>query len=181
MKLAITFTLAFIFFVSCSTSDSREFVAGEVLVGIKSGTDISNTFELINLLQLKVENIRSLTFTSEMPSDNLQYILDELNSKSYTNDGVDWFVTGYIHSETNQITIFPKLFGIDDTEFQNDWLNSMNELKLDEKHNTELNSGVIHFYVPIGQEIKWRNRLTNYSIVDWAELNYIDEIQPLIE
>lgn len=170
-----------IFLASCSNNDSemdtREFVQGEVLVGIKSGTDISDLFNFINQFDHQVNNVNSLTFTSNLAADNLQYVLDVLNEKTYTNDGIRWFVTGYLHYQTNQITIFPMLFGINNIAYQNDWLNSMNELELNEKHFTELNSGIIHFYVPVGQEIKWKNQFASYDIVDWAELNYIADIE----
>ena len=165
---------------SCSNDDSeteiREFIPGEVSVGIKSGTGTNDVFEFINLFDHQVDNISSLTFTSNMESDRLQYVLDVLNKKTYTTDGIYWFVTGYLHLKTNEITLFPRLFGMDNKEYQNDWLNAMNELELNEKHNAELNSGVIRFYVPIGQEIKWRNQFANHEIVDWAELNYIADI-----
>ena len=160
-----------------SENDTREFVAGEVFVGIKSGTDINDLFEFINLFNHQVDNVNSLTFTSNLESDNLQYVLDILNDKTYTNDGINWFVTGYLHSQTNQITIFPRLFGMENIDYQTDWLNSMNELKLNEKHNSELNSGIIRFYVPLGQEIEWRNQFESYNIVDWADLNYIAHIE----
>lgn len=167
---------------SCSNddneTDTREFIPEEVFVGIKSGTDINDLFKFINLFDHPVDNVHSLTFTSDLPSDNLQYVLDILNKKTYTNDGVNWFVTGYLHNQTNQITIFPKLFGMENIENQNDWLNSMNELKLNEKHNVELSSGIIRFNVPVGKEIEWRNKFMNYNIVDWSELNYIGVIEP---
>ena len=182
MKKIILLILVIGFLSSCSNdnseSDTREFVPGEVSVGIKSGTDISDLFDFINLFDHQVDNVNSLTFTSNLESDNLQYILDILNEKTYTNDGVNWFVTGYLHYQTNQITIFPRLFGMDNIEYQNDWLNSMNELELNEKHNSELNSGIIRFYVPVGEELDWKNQFENYNIVDWAELNYISDIQP---
>jgi len=166
---------------SCSNDDSeidtREFVSGEVSVGIKSGIDINDLFEFINQFEHQVDNINSLTFNSDLSSDNLQYVLDILNEKTYTNDGLNWFVTGYLNNQTNQITIFPRLFGMGNIEYQNDWLKAMNELELNEKHNTELNSGIIRFYVPVGKEIEWRNQFANYNIVDWAELNYIADIE----
>ena len=167
---------------SCTNDDSetntQEFVPGEVLVGIKSGTDINDLFNFINLFDHQVDNVNSLTFISDLPSDNLQYVLDFLNDKTYTNDGIDWFVTGYLHHQTNQITIFPRLFGMENIEYQNDWLYSMNELELNEKHNLQLNSGIIHFYVPVGKELEWKDQFENYNIVDWTELNYFLDIDP---
>ncbi len=166
---------------SCSNDDAevfiQEFVPEEVSVGIKSGANINEIFNFINQFDLNVDNINSLTFKSDLPSDSLQHVLDRLNEKSYTNDGINWFVTGYLHHQTNQITIFPRLFGMDNVEYQNDWLISMEEMELSEKHTIELNSGIIRFYVPKGKEMEWKNRFENYSIVDWAELNYIADIQ----
>ena len=167
---------------SCSKDDLdiKEFAPGEVSVGIKSGTNINALFDFINQFDHNVDNINSLTFTSDLTSDNLQNVLDNLNAKTYTNDGINWFVTGYLHYQTNQITIFPRLFEMDNVEYQNDWLNSMNELELIEKHNIELNSGIIRFIVPIGKELEWKSQFENYNIVDWAELNYIADIEPHI-
>lgn len=166
---------------SCSNDDAevniQEFVPEEVSVGIKSGANINEIFNFINQFDHKVDNINSLTFKSDLPSDSLQYVLDFFNEKSYTNDGINWFVTGYLHHQTNQITIFPRLFGMDNAAYQNDWLISMEEMGLSEKHNIELNSGIIRFNVPKGKEIEWENRFENYSIVDWAELNYMADIE----
>jgi len=181
MKKVIILILLIGFFSSCSNDDSKvdtkEFVPGEVSVGIKSGTDINDLFNFINLFDHQVHNVNSLTFTSDLPPDQLQYVLDKLNEKTYTNDGVNWFVTGYLHHETNQITIFPKLFEMENIEHQKDWLGSMKKLELIERHKEDLNSGIIRFYVPVGREKEWRNKFLNHNIVDWAELNYIVDIQ----
>lgn len=166
---------------SCSKDDSmetQEFVPGEVLVGIKSGTDINDIFNFINLFDHQVDNVNSLTFTSDLSSDSLQYVLDFLNEKTYTNDGQNWLVTGYLDDQTNQITIFPRLFGMDNIEYQNDWLSSMEELELNEKHKIESNSGIIHFYVPVGKELEWKTQFENNNIVDWAELNHMADVSP---
>ena len=166
---------------SCSNdnleTETQEFVPGEVIVGIKSGTNINTIFEFINQFDHKVDNVNSLTFTSDLRADSLQYVLDFLNQKTYTNDGIRWKVTGYLHYQTNQITIFPRLFEIDNVEYQDDWLISMKELELSEKHNIDLNSGVILFNVPIGKEIEWRNQFKKGNIVSWSKLNYIADIE----
>ncbi len=180
MKKIILGILTIGILLSCNSDDSetdkREFVPREVSVGIKSGTNINAIFEFINQFDHIVDRIISLTFTSDLPTDNLQYVIDFLNEKNYTNDGKTWFVTGYLHYQTNQVTIFPKLFDMNNKEYQNDWLNSMQTLKLKEKHNADLNSGVIRFIVPEGKELEWKNRFENYSIVEWSRLNYIVEI-----
>lgn len=168
--------------ISCSKDDDEsetmEYIPGEVTVGIKSGTEINELFDFINLFDHQVDNINSLTFTSDLPSDSLQYILDNLNDKVYTNDGANWWVSGHVHGQTNEITILPRLFDMENIDYQNDWLESMEQLKLNQKHNSESNSGVIRFNVPDGQEIEWRNQFANYDIVDWAELNYLLILDP---
>jgi hypothetical protein len=170
------------FLYSCSNDDSenetQEFISGEVSVGIKSGTDIADLFNFISQFELEVDNVNSLSFTSNLPSDNLQSVLDNLNQKNYTNDGVNWFVTGYLHYQTSQIWIFPRLFDMNNMDYQQDWLTSMVELELNDVHNVDLNSGIIRFKVPEGQELLWKNQFENYDIVDWAELNYIADIEP---
>lgn len=165
---------------SCSKdhSDSDDFVPGEVIVGINSGTEITELFTFINRFDHKVDNVNSLTFVSDLPSDSLQYVLTFLNDKTYTNDRTRWFVTGYLHSQTSQITIFPRLFGIENLEYQSDWLISMDSLALKEQHNAGLNSGIILFNVPDGQERKWKREFEKFEIVDWADLNYLGGIEP---
>lgn len=168
----------------CSSDDDGdivEFAPGDVIVGIKSGTGIKETFDFINQFDHTVDNIDRLSYTSDLPSDSLQYVLDFLNGKSYTNDGINWFVTGYLHYQTNQITISPRLFEMHKIENQNDWLKSMKELKLHEKHNAKINSGVINFHVPEGEEKKWISIFKNFKIIEWAELNHINEIELLKE
>jgi len=167
---------------SCNNNDAvldtREFVPGEISVGIKSGTSIKETFNFINLFDHRVDNINSLSFTSDLPSDSLQYILNFLNEKKYTNDGKNWFVSGHLHHKTKQITISPRLFDIDNLDYQNDWIASMQKLKLKEDYNIELNSGIIRFNVPIGLELGWKNIFEKHKITDWVELNYIGGFGP---
>lgn len=181
MKKLFWLILIVAFLSSCSNNDSendvREFVPGDVIVGIKSGTDINDVFNFINTFDLEVESITSLSFTSDLPSDSLQAVLDNLNQKVYTNDGVTWFVTGYLHFQTNQIWVFPRLFDMNIIDFQQDWLLAMTELELKDKHVDNLSSGVIMFKVTEGQESKWEKQFETYDIVGWAELNYIAEIE----
>jgi hypothetical protein len=183
MKNIIIFASLLGILWSCSNDDAQtntqEFEAGEVFVGIKSGTDLNELFEFINLFDHQVDHVSSLVFTSNLASDQLQFVLDTLNDKSYTNDGEVWFVTGYLQHQTNEITIFPRLFGMENSEYQDDWLNAMNELELSQKHHSESSSGIIQFYVPEGQEMQWKNHFSNYDIVDWAQLNYFGDYEPL--
>ena len=169
---------------SCSNDDAEidtlEFAPGEISVGIKSGTDIKYLFGFINQFEHKVIVIRALTFTSRLSSGDLQNVLKVLNEKTYTNDGLNWRVTGYLNHQTNQITIFPKLFNMENIKNQNDWLTSLDEFKLKSEHHKDLNSGIIVFTVPSGEEHKWKSHFKNYAVVDWAELHYFADIKPIM-
>jgi hypothetical protein len=104
-----------------------------------------------------------------MPPESLQYILDCLNVKPYTNDAA-WKVTGYLHYLTNQIHIFLQLFDIMNREYQADWLESIIEFQLIE---LEDNGYTIYFNVPEGTEKFWVAKFKEYEFVEWATLNPI--------
>lgn len=176
--------LLFLMFIgllfSCSkdaNKDSAKYVPTDVIVKIKGGYTTEDVFDFINGFDHEVETIHSQTYTSDLPSDSLQYVLDYLNAKSYTNKGNAWFVTGYLHYQTQEITIFPKLFGMKNTAYQQDWLQSMELLKLKEKSDNTTAGCIIHFHVPEGEEKKWVKTFEKYGFVEWAELNCYVEVQ----
>lgn len=178
LLLALLFAL-----VACSKKDNvapdEKFVPTDVLVKIKGYYTIDKVFDFINSFDHAVENISSQVYTSDLPSDSLQYVLDYLNAKPYTNDGDAGFVTGYLHYQTEVITIFPNFFNIKNTDYQKDWLESMTILKLNEQTEGETSGCIIYFHVPEGQEKLWKKKFEEYEFVEWAELNYIVDINPL--
>ena len=91
---------------------------------------IDKVFDFINSLELDVKLINYGIYISTMSSDNLQYILDNLNAKPYTSDGNAWKVSGYLHYSTNQITVFPRLYNMKNKDYQADWLKTMNDYEL---------------------------------------------------
>jgi hypothetical protein len=161
-----------------TNNSDKKFVPTDVLVKINGSYTIDKVFEFINTFDHEVENIHSQVYNSDLPSDSLQYVLDYLNAKPYTNDGNAWFVNGYLHYQTQQITIFPRLFLIKNKEYQSDWLESMDFLKLKEQTDSETSGCIIFFHVPEGKEKEWENNFEEYDFVEWAELNYIIEINP---
>ena len=160
--------------ISIDTFGER-FVPTDVLVKTKGYFTIDKVFKWINKLHLDVESIKYGFYTSSLPPDSLQYILDYLNAKPYTHDGV-WNVTGYIHYKTNKITIFPKLFHMNNKKYQKDWLKSMRKLKLVEDTTSEVSGNNILFHVPKGEEKKWVKKFRKYDFVEWAQLNYIVQL-----
>jgi len=82
-------------------------------------------------------------------------------------------VTGYIGVGSSVIRIFPKLYK-KNREYQNDWLETVNALKLHKKSGC-----IIYFHVPAGKETEWKEKFERYEFVEWAELNYLLQISPL--
>jgi hypothetical protein len=157
---------------------NEKIVPTDVLVKTKGYYTIDKIFNFINSFDHDVEYIDDGIYTSGLPSDSLLYVLDYLNAKSYTHDGNAWLVTGYLHYQTQVITIFPKLFNIKNKENQLDWMQSMKTLKLTEQTDNVSSGNIIYFHVPEGKEKEWVRKFKEYSFVEWAELNSIEEINP---
>jgi len=158
--------------------EKEQFVPTDVLVKVKAYYTIDQVFNFINGFEHEVENIHSLTYTSDFPSDSLQYILDFLNAKTYTNDGNVWFVNGYLHYQTKLVTIFPRLFDMKNKSYQLDWIESIEILKLNEVIEGETAGSIIFFHVPEGEEKDWVRKFEEYEFVEWAEVNHILNLNP---
>lgn len=185
MKIFWIIPLLILVLLSCEKDSNgdfekqeSEFVSTDVLVKTIAEYSIDKVFDFINSFDHEVENIKYGFYISSLPPDSLQYVLDYLNAKPYTHDGDMLYVTGYLHYQTNQITIFPKLFQIKNKEYQNDWLQSMQILQLTEKTDEEVSGNIIFFHVPAGQEKKWVDKFKTYDFVEWAELNHYIDINP---
>ena len=165
--LKLTFIIVILAVIGCNRKDNNtpKYVPTDVLVKIKSEYSIDKAFDFINSFSLSVENIHSLTYTSDLPKDSLQYILDFVNGKPYAS------ATGYVSTTGDTITIFPKLINIKNKSYQNDWLETVTTLKLHKKSGC-----IIYFHVPAGQEPEWKEKFEQYECVEWAELNYLLEI-----
>ena len=180
-KVLFILSISLLILFSCDKEDEQnqiqeKFVPTDVLVKTKGTYTIDKVFDFINSFDHDVEYIYGGVYTSSLPSDSLIYVLNYLNAKTYTNDGDVWFVTGYLHYQTQVITIFPKLFDIKNIENQTDWLQSMQFLQLTEETDKKTNGYVIYFHVPIDTEKEWVEKFKEYDFVEWAELNYIVEI-----
>ncbi|MDR2906752.1 MAG: hypothetical protein LBU91_02030 [Bacteroidales bacterium] len=152
------------------------YTANDVFVKTKKDFTIHNVFNFINSLDHEVEKIEDGIYVSSMPSDSLQYILDKLNAKPYTNDGNAWKATGYLHYSTNQVTIFTHLFDMKNASYQEDWVKTINDYQLSENMNYNYGGYIIHFKVNEGKEKLWEGKFKEYDFVEWAELNYFGHI-----
>ena len=142
---------------------------------VKTNKDftINKVFDLINSLDLDAEFINYGVYVSTMLPDKLQYVLDNLNAKPYTGDSNTWRqVTGYLHFSTNQITIFPPLFNMNNKDYQADWLQTMKDYELVEHFIHDHSGYVIEFLFPETLDKYWKTKFDEYEFVEWAELNY---------
>lgn len=132
-------------------------------------TEIDKVFEFINLLDFDVKVIKNGTYLSSMASDTdtLQNIIISLKAKPYTHDS---WITGQLNWYNANIAIFLNLYDMKNTNFQEDWKDTMNEYKLE-----NYSSGpehIIEFYIPEGTGEQWEKDFSEYEFVDWASLNY---------
>ncbi|MFD1552951.1 hypothetical protein DNU06_15895 [Putridiphycobacter roseus] len=181
MKLfRITLMLVALSILSCKKEQNVDkngaYVPTDVLVKIKGDYTVDKVFDFINSLDHEVEQIHSQVYTSELHADSLQYVLDYLQAKTYTNDGNGSLVYGRLDNQTNGIKIFPTLFDMNNSSYQADWLSAMQILKLKEETSSETAGCTIFFHVPAGQEKEWVKNFEEYDFVEWAELNYIIEL-----
>lgn len=180
-KVIILFIILMaVIFNSCNKSDDYhlelEFVPTDIILKTKNTYSIDKVFSFINLFDHEIEKITYGTYISELPTDSLQYVLNYIDEKPYTIDSIHK-TTGYIGAKTNKITIFPKLHEMNNKVFQNDWIETINELKLNELDDDELGGHNMLIHAPKGKEKKWVDKFKNYDIVEWVELNYISEIE----
>lgn len=132
-------------------------------------TDIDNVFKFINSLDFDVKEIKDGTYLSSMASDSdtLDYIIENLKSKPYTNDA---WIAGHLNWYNANIAIFIRLYDMKKNDYQADWKETMNEYKLENDSNGTKH--IIAFYIPEGTGEEWETYFTEYEFVEWAELSH---------
>lgn len=162
-------------FYACNKNEDDfldlEYVPTDIILKTKNQYPIDEVFDFINLFQHKVESIKYGFYTSNFHSDSLLYVLDYMETKSYVT------ATAYIHGKTNKIRVFPKLYDMDNKEFQTDWLATLSELQMIEIDDDNSGGNTLLIHVPIGKEKEWKNRFEKYDLIEWAQLNYIADIE----
>jgi len=148
------------------------FVPGEITVGIKKDYPINRIFEFINSSGIVAESVYYSSYTSTFPSDSLQFIKNILETKSYLIDGMGWGPGVELQPLTNNILVSPKMFKMENTVNQVDWLETMRILKLVELWNQAGEAGsILRLRVPIGTENTWVERFKKLSFIEWIERN----------
>ena len=151
------------------------FVPTDVLVKTKGYYTIDKVFEFVNAFDHDVEVLYGGIYNSSLPSDKLSYVLSYIDTKPYT-DTIYWRTYGYLHYQTKQIFVYPRMYRMKTREYQADWLNTRSALKLTEKTDSEVSGWVIYFHVPEGHEKEWVTKFRKLEFVEWAELNHVHKI-----
>ncbi|TRW24280.1 hypothetical protein FMM05_10630 [Flavobacterium zepuense] len=151
-------------------TDQREFEPTTVIVKTNGNVTTQQVFELINSYDHTVSSVDNEVYTSLLAPENLDYVKGYFTDKPYVD--ANWPVNGYLHYQTNVITIFPRLINIKDPANQAGFLQATQTLQLQQTGK----GFIITFHVPAGKENEWANLFRTHNNVEWAELNYISQV-----
>lgn len=181
MKLRIG-TIIFLFLLSaCAETEDPlpekelEFESQSVLVKTNATFLTTKLFEFINGFDFEVKSVNNAFYVTDLSGDKLEEILNDLNTRSYINDGV-WKATGYLHAINGKIHVFTRFFDIKNKDNQRDWLSLVEKYQLRENFIFDHSGFMVHFKVPEGEEKRWARHFQNLNFVEWAELNYYVQI-----
>jgi len=152
------------------SGEDINYIPGEVLIGLYDSTTFQETCSLIIYdLNLPIKSIDGFKYFAVVGEDSCEIIKSILNSKEYlTYQGR---VPVYIVTDSI-ITIKLTFFNFGQEE-ANDWFEVVSEISLIEDLSEIgfFKWGVLK--TPEGYEEFWINKLSEYEIIRWAELNYI--------
>jgi hypothetical protein len=173
-KIAVFALLAL---VSCDSDDSpeqakRQFVPGDVSIGIKATTPIASVFDLMNDNDVFIDQMSGFFYYSALPTDSLDYVINQLKSKTYFNKRGFAGGSAYVHALDNRITVVQSFFEMD-ADAQQDWLTTIDELQLKDLGNDTRN---LLIKVTPGTENFWMNTFKNHPEVTWVDLNWYGDI-----
>ncbi|MBL7718296.1 MAG: hypothetical protein JNL72_05615 [Flavipsychrobacter sp.] len=179
MRYLSSIVLLLLLLTGCRKNNGEpegEYVKGDLSFGIRDEVTIDRVFNLINEEHLDVEHIFGYTYVLPYPKDSIHMVRRELVQKMYlkwpqssATDTPNVFV-----NSADKMILSTSLFHMSDTANQNDWLRTIGKLSMADRAVTFKNANI---HVPDGQEKQWRDYLLQKEIVEWAQLNYIIELQ----
>ena len=141
---------------------------GQISVVTKTFFTMDMMFDFINSFEHEVLYITGVCYISTMPSDNLLYVAHGIRAKPY--------VVGLayaLHFMTNAITLNFWLYDMKNSDYQADWLKTINDYQLVEVMNEERYEGYnIILNVPEGTEREWEGKFMKYEFVESVRLAY---------
>ena len=175
IKNSVQLLLLVLWMAGCkkdSPVKEREFVAGDVIIGIKSGFPIHEVFDLMNENGITIDHMSGFFYYSTLPTDSLDYIVSELRNKEYFNKRGFKGGSAYNHAIEHRIVVAETFFEMN-LPAQNDWLLSMEKLELKDLDN---DTRYLLIKVEPGTEELWLDRFRNHPYVKWVELNRYADI-----
>lgn len=152
---------------------TMDFVKGEVAIGIDSTVQLEQLFTYINSFNFSINEITGYTFTTTMPEESIPYIKEILNSRPYIFTG-QFSASVWAHYQTGIVYNSSILWDMTVAN-QKDYIQTKNALRMTDVQSATKNMLV---KVPFGQEIYWRDKLSNHSWVTWTDLNWIRGFVP---
>ena len=167
------------FSISCKKNNSqdnidRDFVKGDVLVGIDSTVQLEQLFSYVNSYSLTIDEINGFYYTTTIPKDSIPYIKSILNSKPYINTR-GFSASIWPHYQTDIVHNTTTLWDMS-TSNQQDYIQTKFLLRMTDMLFTTKNMLI---KVSTGQEIFWRNLFKTFPWVRWTDLNWIGGIELL--
>jgi hypothetical protein len=163
---------------SCSEDESpqtkeKRFVAGDVLVGIRAEVSIDQVFDLMNEKGVTIDMMSGFFTYSLLPNDSLDYINNQLATKSYLNQrGWNSQVGSIVEDRIRLTTFFFEM----DLPAQTDWLETMEKSQL---KDLEAETKSVLVKVTPGTEFEWIEFFKSHPYVTWTELNEYADIVTL--
>ncbi len=126
----------------------RDFVKGDVLVGIDSTEQLEQLFSYINSYNLSIDQVSGFFYNTIIPKDSISYIKAVLNIKPYINTQ-GFSASVWAHYQTD--IVYNTTFLWDMTVVnQLDYIQTKNFLRMTDMFSKTKN---ILIKVPVGQEI----------------------------
>lgn len=153
----------------------REFVPGDLVVGIKPDVPINEVFDLFNDNELAIDQMSGFFHYSTLANDSLNFVIQELKPKGYLNKRGFNGGSAFISVTEDRITVTEFFFEMD-PDSQQDWLVTEDKLNLQALGNDTRN---VLIKVPVGTEQYWMGFLLEENSVTWVELNIVGGHSPM--
>jgi hypothetical protein len=150
-------------------TDTCEFEPETVLIGTKSEVSLQESFNLINDYGLTIRQVSGAKYVSALGSDSIDYVIQQLNKKSYINTHGFSAVKGggvYVDYRTGELCVLTHLWDMT-LEDQQDWSETIVQLRL-----TEIpESKSFNLQVAPLTEKWWIQEFLTKESIEYAELN----------
>ncbi|HYC85106.1 MAG TPA: hypothetical protein VEB86_07780, partial [Chryseosolibacter sp.] len=142
MYRILLFVLLSLAVISCE-DDARSqeycsgFEPGVVIFGVTSSFSVGEIAQLTQENNLHIDHIDGAVYESELPADQVDFMVDHLNTKPYINNGGFRAVKGgsvYADHVAGTVRVVCRLSDLTKENYE-DWVATLNLLKLHEQHS----------------------------------------------